>query len=275
MNSKKWIDLHLHTLASDGTFTAQEVLEKAREAHFSAVAITDHDSVRALEEARFHGEKFGIEVISGIELSAYHAEQEVHILGYFFDDKNVLLLEKLKEFQSAREKRIHAIVKKLQEIKINISLDDVFKLVGDGAAGRLHVARVLYEKGIVTHPSEAFKRFLSYGKPAYVPKEKISTWEAIDMIRKAGGIASLAHPVFLPQEKLIASFVQEGLQAIEVYHPEHSSGVTDHYRKMAIEHGLLMTGGSDCHGLAKGKMLIGSVRTPYELLEPLKKRALN
>ncbi|MBI1869727.1 MAG: PHP domain-containing protein [Chlamydiae bacterium] len=271
MNTDKAIDLHLHTLASDGTSTATEVVERARHFRIDAIAMTDHDSVESIDEARWMGEKLGIEIISGIELSAYHGESELHILGYFFDDKDLEFCKALKKFCEEREKRIHQIVEKLTKAGVRITLEDVTKLSGEGAPGRLHVARALVEKRIVTDTREAFRRFLSYGKPAYVEKEKISTQEAIQMLKVIGGVPVLAHPGLLHRDDLIPQLVREGLMGLEVYHTEHSQNAIEHYKELTQVHRLVMTGGSDCHGEAKGKFLIGKNRIPYHLLEPLRK----
>src|SRR5574341_458919 len=264
----KFIDLHLHTTASDGMSTAAEVVERARTLQISAIAITDHDSVEAIGEARILGEKHGIEIISGIELSAYSGENEIHILGYYFDDKNPNLLKKLHELCIVREQRIHEIVEKLREANVNITIEDVFKLSGEGAVGRLHVARALVEKKIVSNTKEAFRQFLSNGKCAYVSKERLSTRDTIELLLKLGGVPVIAHPGLLNQDDLIPKLVKEGLKGIEVYHPEHSPEKVSRYTKLAKEHDLIITGGSDCHGMAKGKVLMGTIKVPHELLGP-------
>jgi predicted metal-dependent phosphoesterase TrpH len=266
----KWIDLHLHTIASDGTSTATEVVERAKKLQINAIAITDHDSVESIHEARILGRKLGIEVIPGIELSAYSGESEIHILGYYFDDQNHDFIKKLDELCIVREQRIHQIVEKLRQNNVDISIDDVLKFSGEGAVGRLHVARALVQKGVVANTNEAFKKFLANGKSAYVPKERLTTKETIELLLKIGGVPVIAHPALLGRDDLIPKLVEEGLKGIEVFHPEHSLGKVEHYKKLAKDYNLIITGGSDCHGMAKGKILMGIVKVPYELLEPLK-----
>lgn len=268
-------DLHIHTLESDGTFTPTEVVLKARDQKLDAIAITDHDSVKALDEARESAQSLGIEMIAGIELSAYVDDCEVHILGYCFDDKDPVLLGKLQLLREVREQRIFEIVKKLQALNFDVHAEDIFLLVGKGVPGRLHVARTLVAKKIVGSIAEAFKRFLTPGKPAYVPKEKLSTGEVIRLILQAGGVPVLAHPGLMKRDDLIPKLLNEGLKGIEVYHSEHVTEKQRHYLEIAKNFGLIVTGGSDCHGLAKGKMLLGTVKIPYDLLELLKHASRN
>lgn len=270
MNPDRYIDLHLHTIASDGSRTASEVVRDAKRLGLKAISITDHDTVGAVEEAKKTGLELGVEVIAGIELSAYVENTEVHILGYYFDETDSKLLKRLAEFRRVREKRVLIIIDKLKSLNLSISIDDVMRIAKDGSIGRLHVARVLVEKGIVDSIKQAFDLYLTFGRPAYASKEKITTKEAIQMILEVGGVPVLAHPSSLRDDSLIPKFVQEGLIGIEVYHSDHWPEVTDRYRELAKTNHLLMTGGSDCHGLANGKVLIGSVKVSYTLLEPLK-----
>lgn len=274
MDLKKFVDLHLHTLASDGTFTATEVVQRAKALGLSAIAITDHDSVEALEEARTCGAKEDIEIISGIELSAYSDKSEIHILGYFLDDKNKRFLKKLEELRTARKERIHRIVEKLRKLKIDITAEEVFEQAQDAAAGRPHVAQVLVKKKVVPNIKEAFKKFLGDGKPACADKEKLTPREAITLLKDVGGVPVLAHPAFLYQDELIPKLVVEGLMGIEAYHSEQNARLSEKYVALAKEQNLLITGGSDCHGHGKDRILIGTVKLPYEFLELVRKAHL-
>ncbi len=270
MNQEKLFDLHLHTLASDGTFTATEVVQRAKSVGLSIIAITDHDSVEALAEARVAGEKEGIEIIAGIELSAYEDKTEIHILGYFLDDADPTFRKTLENLREVRKKRIYHIVEKLRELGVDITPEEVFKEAKDAAAGRPHVAQVLVKKKIVPNIKEAFRQYLADGKPACSPKEKLTTKEAIDLLKSVGGVPVLAHPAFLYNDDLIPKLIQEGLMGIEAYHSEQPAKVSKKYIELANQYNLLITGGSDCHGHGKDKILIGSVKMPYHYLEPLR-----
>ena len=268
--SGKWVDLHLHTIASDGTYTPKEIIEKAKAFGLDAIAITDHDSIDSLEEARKLGDQCGVEVIPGIELTAYVDDFEVHILGYFFDEQNEILQKKLKIFCKAREQRVHDTIVKLNEMGISITAEEVFKFSGKGAAGRLHIARALVQKKAVSNTQEAFRRFLANGKPACVPKENMTTREAIQLLLDAGGVPVLAHPGLMGRDDLIPKLVEEGLKGIEAHHYDHSAGKVSRYAQMAQQYGLIVTGGSDCHGNAKGRISMGDIKIPYQMLEQLR-----
>ena len=269
MSSSGFADLHLHTLYSDGTFSPAELVARSQELGFQAIAITDHDSVEALIELKTSNIP-DLEIIPGIELSAYFDEEEVHILGYFMRFEEIFFTARLKRFCEIRQSRVVEIIEKLNRLGCSIALEDVLGISQNHAPGRLHIARALQQKKIVSHTDEAFQRFLGSGKPAYVPKEKISTREAIQLIRSAGGIPVVAHPGFLKSYETIVKMAHEGLLGIEVHHSKHSPSDVRHLTDIARKENLIITGGSDCHGLAKGKVLLGSIKLPYEHVERMK-----
>lgn len=275
-----YVDLHLHTTASDGAKSPSELVRYARSKGLQAIAITDHDTIEGLEEALEEGERIGFEVVPGIEISADHSPGSMHLLGYFLDIHHPLLVERLRYLQQARAERNPKMVAKLNALGITVTYEEIVRASGGGQVGRPHFAQVLLEKGYVRSFQEAFDRFLKKGAPAYVDKLRFAPAEAIHFISKAGGVAVLAHPNTLSLnghselEKLVLRLVGEGLKGIEAYYPEHSSLETAQYVALAKRHGLLMTGGTDYHGIEKDGLDIGvgrgEMRLPYSVIEDLK-----
>ncbi len=275
-----YVDLHLHTTASDGVKSPSEMVRYAKSKGLQAISITDHDTVEGLEEALAEGEKIGFEVIPGVEISAEHSPGSMHLLGYFIDIHYPPLCEKLRYLQKARAERNPKMVEKLNQLGVHITYEDVIKASGGGQIGRPHFAQVLIEKGYVKNFQEAFERYLKKGAPAYVEKIRFSPSEAIHFINEAKGVAVLGHPNTLglngygELENLILSLVKEGLKGIEVYYPEHSSSEVAQYQDLAKKHGLAMTGGTDYHGIEKESLDVGigrgEMRLPYSMVEALK-----
>jgi len=275
-----YVDLHLHTTASDGVLSPSEVVRYAKAKGLQAIAITDHDTIEGLEEGISEGDRIGFEVIPGIEISAEHSPGSMHILGFFLDIHHPLLNERLEYLQKARAERNPKIVQKLNRLGIDITFDEVLKVSGGGQVGRPHFANVLLQKKHVRSFQEAFDRFLKKGAPAYVDKFRFKSKEAIHFINEAKGVAVLAHPNTLGMvgyselEKLILRLAEEGLKGIEVYYPEHSSSLVAQYKTLAESHGLMVTGGTDYHGIEKNGLEIGvgrgEMQIPYSLVENLK-----
>jgi predicted metal-dependent phosphoesterase TrpH len=262
-------DLHLHTNFSDGTFTPEELAERGQKAGLSAMSLTDHDTVEGCARMAIACGERGIRFISGTELTAEMEGSEVHLLGYFVDIENQMLLGEMKKYQSVRQSRIHEMVRKLNELNIPLTAEAVFKLANCRSPGRPHVGRALVQEGFCTNMDEAFDRFLKKHRPAWVPKMRVSAREAIELIHNAGGLAVMAHPGLNRTDESIPRMVDEGLDGIECYHTKHSPSTSEHYLKIAARYNLLVTGGSDCHGYSKGKPLIGGVKLPGEHLEKL------
>ncbi len=266
----KYADLHVHTCISDGSFTPAEVVNQAISANLSAIAITDHDSVDAVDEAvREAGDK--IEIIPGVELTAEMDGNEIHILGYFIDWRDAKFRQELESLQKVRLERARKIVEKLKQLGMEINYEELLKFSGRGSVGRLHIARMMKSSGYVSSIREAFWRFLGEGKPACVGKFRLSPRQAMELIRNVGGLAVLAHPYLLNHDEWISQFADDGLDGIEVYYSIQNPQITGHYERLALKNELLMTGGSDCHGQAKGRVLLGKVKIPYSLVEKLKK----
>ncbi len=263
-------DLHLHTTFSDGTFTPEEVVAQAQRYGLGALALTDHDTVEGCPRAIAACRAAGIEFITGTELTGEHDNYEIHILGYFVDPAHQRLLSEMAKFQAVRQSRIHEMVAKLNGLGIPLQADTVFALANCHSPGRPHVARALVQGGFCDEMDEAFERFLKRGKPAWVPKFKMSATEAIALLHEAGGLAVLAHPGLNRTDDVIPDLVAAGLDGIECFHAKHSTAMSEHYLEIADEYRLLVTGGSDCHGLSKGKPLIGTIKVPYTHVEMMK-----
>ena len=246
------IDLHVHTNASDGMLEPAALVRVVKAANVHVFSITDHDTVDALEEAGREAEAVGLTSIPGIEISAVWGKVEFHILGYFIDPGNSALGRFLKGTREARHLRLHSMLSRLLAMGIAVPVCDVIARARDGNVGRPHLARALVERGFVASTDEAFDRYLGTDKPAYVPRPDVSVEKAIQVIREAGGIASLAHPGLHNRDDALPDLVAAGLTAIEVYHPKHAFGRAARYRRLARRLGLLVTGGSDFHGESDG-----------------------
>ncbi|MCU0666816.1 MAG: PHP domain-containing protein [Candidatus Omnitrophica bacterium] len=263
-------DLHLHTTFSDGTVEPEQLIAKVKKTNLAAISITDHDTVSGLLAASFYAQQQGLEVIPGIELSVDHGGIEVHLLGYFIDYLSKSFQDKLESLKTIRQERVYKICSKLKNIGVDLDPKDVFDIGGEGTVGRLHVARAMFAKGLIKTTQEAFQKYIGDNGPAYVCGFRFTIIEAIKFIKDFGGIAVLAHPYLLRNDKLIEEFVGYGLQGLEVYYPEHNFVLTQYYLEMADKYKLLVTGGSDYHGKAKPDVKIGQAKIPYELVEKLK-----
>ena len=266
----KFADLHLHTQFSDGTFTPEELVERASKLGFAAIALTDHDTVEGCARAAAACAASGMEFISGTELTAEHAGTEVHILAYFVDTQNQVLLTRIAGFQSVRQNRIREMVAALNQLGIPLQAESVFALANCKSPGRPHVARALVKEKLIGSLDEAFERYLKKGRPAWVPKTKMSALEAVELIHQAGGLAVMAHPGLNRTDEIIPELVAAGLEGIECFHTKHSTAMAERYLGIADKYHLLVTGGSDCHGFSKVKPLIGTVKLPYEHVQKLK-----
>ncbi len=273
------IDLHIHSTASDGSFSPKELVRLAKEKGLSAIALTDHDTVAGNKEVMITGKKLDLEVISGIELSAYFEKGTLHILGYFVDYEDKNFLRKISILQQARAERNPKIIKKLQKLGIPIDYQEVVDISGGGQVGRPHIAQVLIKKGIVNNFNEAFERFLKKGRPAYVEKEAFTDEQCLDILLAVNALPVLAHPYTLHlDEYQLKRFVKKlkdnGLAGIEVYHSDHSPAQITSYLEVANTFDLAITGGSDFHGENKQGVELGTgygnLRIPYSILEKLK-----
>jgi 3',5'-nucleoside bisphosphate phosphatase len=265
-------DLHLHTRFSDGTFSPEEVAALGREFGFGALALTDHDTVEGCAPMAAACEAAGIEFITGAELTAEHDGNEVHLLAYFIDTQNARFLAEIAKFQAVRQNRIREMVARLNELNVPLAAETVFALANCRSPGRPHVARALVNAGHCATSDIAFERFLKKNRPAWVPKMKMSAMDGIELIHEAGGLAVMAHPGLNRTDEVIPDLVDAGMDGIECFHTKHSTSTTERYLELADKFHLLITGGSDCHGLSKGKPVIGTVKLPYIHVEKLKSK---
>jgi 3',5'-nucleoside bisphosphate phosphatase len=266
-------DLHLHTFFSDGTYAPEELAQAAHRHGLAALALTDHDTVEGCARAAEACRALGIEFIAGAELTAEQAGAEIHVLSYCVDINNECFLAQTAKFQAVRQDRVRQMVTRLNEVNVPLKAEKVFELANCRAPGRPHVARALVQAGSCSSLDEAFERFLKRNRPAWVPKFKMSAAEAIALIHHAGGVAVLAHPGLNRSDDVIPSMAEAGLDGIECFHTKHSTSTSERYLDLADRFHLLVTGGSDCHGLSKGKPLIGTVKLPYQHVEALKAKA--
>ena len=265
-------DLHLHTNFSDGTFTPEELTTHAKRHDLRAIALTDHDTMEGCARTAAACKETGIQFIPATELTAEQDGIELHLLGYYLDSENETLKGQLTKFQEVRQNRIVEITERLRGLGVQLEAESVFRLANCRAPGRPHVARAMVKEGYVGSLDEAFERFLKKGKPAWAPKFKMSAAEAIELIHQAGGVAVLAHPGLSRADETIDALISSGLDGLECFHTKHSTYVTEHYLEIAERHGLVVTGGSDCHGMSKGKPLIGTLKIPYQYVEWLEQR---
>ena len=267
----KTADLHLHTRFSDGTETPERVVELAREAGLSCLAITDHDNTDAFARAKAAADRLGLELLPGIEMSASAEGLEVHVLGFLFDLAHPGLRQHLAEQQARRVRRVYEMVRRLQAAGLALTAEEVLRIAGEGTVGRPHVARALLNRGYISTLAEAFDKYLGPDGPGFVPGSPLPPAQVIRVIREAGGIPVLAHPVYLKRDDLIEAFARDGLAGLEVYHSGHAPDLVRRYAALADRLGLLKTGGSDYHGDSKEGLPVGAVKVPYELVETLKR----
>jgi predicted metal-dependent phosphoesterase TrpH len=275
------IDLHVHSTCSDGVLTPRHVLDLAKAAGLRAVALTDHDTVAGIPEAFVAGVTVGVEVVPGVELSAAHSPGSMHILGYYLSPTNPELVAVLGRLQNGRAARTPKIIRRLKTLGLEVTLAEV-RAVASGQVGRAHIAQVLVNRGYMDSIGEAFDRYLKKGRPGYVDRLRLPAEEAITAVRRAGGLAVLAHPstLALDQHRDVSALVERlkamGLEGIEVFSPYHSREMITAYEEIARRYGLLCTGGSDFHGGFKDRADLGAAGAgrdvPYALLEGLKER---
>lgn len=276
------IDLHLHTTHSDGSLSPTDVLRLAHKAGVTALAITDHDIVTGIPEAIAAGAELGIEIIPGVEISSRIGNSELHILGYCLQWQDPELNRRLAFLRESRHSRNPQIIERLRALGLDVTYEEVRALAGTDAVGRPHIARLLMDKHYVTSAKDAFDRYLAEGRPAYVARELPSPADAIAWIRAAGGVAVLAHPTWAKVSgeslnALLIALKAEGLGGIEVHYSSHTKRQTREYHDLAKRLDLLITGGSDFHGITKPDIEVGTgkggLKVSEKLLDPLKKAA--
>jgi len=278
MTARRFVDLHTHSNASDGALEPAEVVRLADQARLAAVAMTDHDTIDALAQARQAAASFPeLRLVSGIEIAANFPHGTMHLLGLGIDPDSPSLQDLLRTLQAARAERNPKILARLAELGMNLEWEDVMAIARPGPdegriVGRLHIAEAMRRRGYVSDTQQAFHRWIGVDRPAYVDKDRLSPADAIRGIRQAGGLAILAHPVHLncanrlQLERVVRELVHHGLQGIEVYHSDHDDVHTRIYLDLARHLGLEVSGGSDFHGSAKPTVQLGRPRVPIAAL---------
>ncbi|HUV04230.1 MAG TPA: PHP domain-containing protein [Armatimonadota bacterium] len=267
-------DLHVHTTASDGTLTPREVVREAVRAGLAAVGIADHDTVDGVAPGLEAGRSAGLIVVPAVEINTDFGKGEIHILGYYIDHESAALKNRLESLRAGRLERAERIVGCLNDLGLKVSMDRVKEIADNAPIGRPHIARAITEAGYAPTISAAFGKYLVRGAPAYIPRYKLTPFEAMEIIHDAGGVAVLAHPGLNSHDELIPKLVDAGLQGIEVYHCDHSPAQAAHYMEIARRYDLIPTGGSDSHGPNNIKTVaIGSVRVDIAIAHRLRAAA--
>ena len=270
------IDLHLHTLASDGRLSPTKLIQLVANQGLETISITDHDSTEGLAEAYEAAKEFPyMRIIPGIEMSADIPGDEVHVLGYFLDYHDVEFQEMLTELRRGRVGRAQVMVEKLVALGKPVEWERVLHFAGDGTVGRPHIALAMVEAGYFKEPKEAFEEYLGNDGLAYYDRPKLNPTESVAMIRKVGGVPVLAHPTFMnDMEAGIASLKKEGLVGMEVYYAQYDDDTVRHLARLAREYDLIPCGGSDYHGLGNtGEPLPGTLGPPEETVKLLEDAA--
>lgn len=271
MPNKVYADLHIHSTASDGTFTPAEVVRHAADIGLKAISLTDHDTVAGVEEAIKAGKELGIEVLPGIEMGSDVSGHDIHILGYFIDVCDKTFLEYLEKLKEKRIGRAVEMCARLTERNMPVTLDEALALAPGGVLTRAHIARAIVEKGHASSVNEVFDKHLANGKSCFVPKYNETADDVIDTIIKAGGLPVLAHPKLSGIDNRIESLTASGLRGVEAYCLDHNSDDIKRYLGWADRLGLLVTGGSDCHGpRTPGRFFMGESGVSKDRLASLK-----
>ena len=271
MQSNVYADLHIHTTASDGTFSPKEAVENAAKIGLGAAAITDHDSVDSLPDALATGKSLGVEIVPGIEMGSDISDRDIHILGYYIDYRDRAFRASLEDLKLKRLSRAEEMCRRLSERGLNVTVGESLKLATGGVLTRAHIARAVVGKGLAPSVSDVFEKHLGNGQPCFVPKYNLSAVEVISVIKDIGGIPVLAHPKLSRIDAEIADFASHGLMGIEAYCLDHDAADVARYISIAENLGLLVTGGSDCHGpRTPGRFMMGACGVDKERFEALK-----
>jgi len=250
------VDLHTHSIYSDGSHTPAELVALAVDNGLRGLALTDHDTIEGVAEIARLGAQAGIEIVSGVEISTSVQGRTIHILGYGINAADTDLQQWLQPLQEGRERRNTVILEKLRGLGVAITAEEVRHISCCGQTGRPHIARLLVEKRVVDSFDAAFRQYLGRNRPAWESRFSYTAAATIDMIHRAGGLAVLAHPgQFDPEMRLQSSLIRElalrGLDGLELYYPTHTRKMKKKLKAIAMEHGLLLTGGSDFHGTTR------------------------
>lgn len=261
-----FVDLQVHTTASDGALSPAATVQAARAAGLHAIALTDHDSVEGFDEADATGREVGVRIVPGVELSAWFEDDELHLLGLHLSNRDAMRAA-LIDLRMQRVSRAERIVETLNAHNIPITMESVLKEAGTGAVGRPHIARAMLAGGYVREFREAFDKWIGWGRPAYMAKDKFEVADAIALVHRAGGLAVWAHPGETATPTRIARLAAMGLDCVEVLHPSHPPYLVQRLVGYTEQAGLLPSGGSDWHGTSDGPRRLGGQLVPLIWLE--------
>lgn len=261
-----FVDLQVHTTASDGALSPTAVVEAAAAAQLHAIAITDHDTVDGLAEAADAGARLGVRIVPGVELSSHFEGEELHLLGLHLADRNSMR-DALRDLQQQRVVRAERIVDVLNTHGIPVTMEAVLREAGDGAVGRPHIARAMLAGGWVREFREAFDKWIGWGRPAYMAKDPFDVADAIALVHRAGGLAVWAHPGELATLARVERLAGLGLDSVEVLHPSHPPYLVQRLVECTEKAGLLPSGGSDWHGTQEGPRKLGGQLVPKVWLD--------
>ena len=272
-------DLHTHTVNSDGTFTVEEVVKLASEKGLDMVAVTDHDSIDGLRDEkklREYEEKYKVEIIKGIEMSCNLKGKDVHILGYFLNLEDKNFLKELERIAEIRNERNEKIIKKLADLKLPVTMEELLEIVQGNVISKAHFAEIMLKKGYVSCKSDAFKNYLGKGGAAFVEKRDYQPADAVDILVRNGAFVSLAHPKlitddFAEVERIVSDLVKHGLRGLEVNYYSFSKKDREKYMVLAEKYNLIITGGSDFHGVNRVESSLGGTGLNKSEYENLKK----
>ncbi len=280
-STDKFIDLHTHSMASDGSLSPTELVEAAIKADLAAIALTDHDTVAGQGEFAEAGRRIGFETVPGVELSTDYAGEEVHVVGLFIDPACEALTAQLKVFRDNRDNRNLKMIEKLCETGFDITAEKLYERFPDSVVARPHMARYLVETGQAESVGGVFEKYIGADCPCYVERYKITPMEAVELIHGAGGLAVLAHPCLYKMDRttllaMVGEMKAVGLDGIEALYSRNRGSDEVDFKKIAGDFGLLVSGGSDFHGTSKPDISLGSgegnLAVPYGLLEAMKKK---
>ena len=277
------IDLHIHTTASDGALAPARLVERAARLAVKVIAVTDYDSTEGVAEAIAAGRVHDVEVIPGVEINTDVPGTEVHVLGYFVDHTDPILRGELARLREGRVGRARRMAEKLTEMGAPVRFERILEIAGEGAVGRPHVAQALLEAGHVRAFDEAFEKYIGRNSPAYIERLKFTPAQACALIRQAGGLPVLAHPVFFDRSGAIKSpfdldamlpeLMQAGLRGLETYYPRYDAVTIEYLQAVARRHGLLQTGGTDFHGIRPNEADVGGIYVPMKVVRRLREAA--
>jgi len=268
------VDLHSHSTVSDGLDTPTALVEKMGKSGISVLALTDHDALDGLPEARTAADRVGMRLVPGAEISADAPDgDDIHLIALFVDETNAPFRRRLEARQENRRRRGEKMAQNLVEAGYPLDLDAIRRDVGEGVWGRPHLARALVRAGHAKDNDDAFARFLHKNCPWHVAQEKWNAADVVRAIREAGGISSLAHAVWYKDpEGIVETLAEEGLDAIEVYHPDHGDAEIERFSRLAAKHRLLATAGTDFHGVEENGKIPGAVSGDRKMLDALEER---